>query len=336
MKRIIVFCLIMILALGTANAYALNSNLETEEVNFKITEPYDYPIVPKTEEWNELQDHMKMIEVCTIPNDILNRMTTQALMETVANYPLLVDMLVWDDNQTGYELVKEHFNGLQEFAEREDASEVLQTYMESFDSVVLYVNNSDASRIVVETCLELIAADVQGTEGVLSSLTNNAVEVTNNNVVTPNNTRVPHYENLTYADHGTTLSRVQAEEELLQEYYTPIVAIKDVSPSYNCHSYAWHSTSSSNTNWIDDPSAYWLDNSYTEIATPTNGCQVVYLDAYGSVSGYTPIHSAIVLSTYDNPIESIVLSKWGYGAVYQHKLRICPYWYEAEEIKYYS
>ena len=46
-------------------------------------------------------------------------------------------------------------------------------------------------------------------------------------------------------------------------YYTASVE-RTATTNYNCHSYAWYSTSSSNTYWMNDPSAYMTDGSYTK------------------------------------------------------------------------
>lgn len=56
----------------------------------------------------------KKAEVCQIPEDILGSMTTEALIETVVNYPLFINVFAYDNKKTGLEHVIGYFNGLQE------------------------------------------------------------------------------------------------------------------------------------------------------------------------------------------------------------------------------
>ncbi|MBQ4650105.1 MAG: hypothetical protein IJB73_05330 [Firmicutes bacterium] len=157
MKKIIIVCIAFLLIFAGAGYYLNTNRIIYNGTSYTVVRPYDYPVVPGTEEWRSLQDHEKMTAVCQIPEDILNEMSTLELADTVANYPLLVDITAYPDREMGYGLVREHFNGLQELESREDAAEVLQAYRESFDRNKLYVNNSEASRIVVEECLQVIA-----------------------------------------------------------------------------------------------------------------------------------------------------------------------------------
>ena len=47
----------------------------------RITEAYEYPVVPGMEEWKKLKSLPEMAEACQIPEDILDSMTTEALMQ---------------------------------------------------------------------------------------------------------------------------------------------------------------------------------------------------------------------------------------------------------------
>lgn len=112
---------------------------------FTIDTPYEYPVHPGMEEWEALDDHAKKIELCQIPEEILEKMTTEALAESVLNYPLLIDMYVWESNSKGYEFVSETFNGMYELRQRSDGLLVLQRlalngYQESDDSSVSLKN----------------------------------------------------------------------------------------------------------------------------------------------------------------------------------------------------
>jgi hypothetical protein len=93
------------------------------------TDAYDYPIKPGTDEWKALGSHDEMLQACQIPESILKDMSTAGLVETVLNYPLLLDYMAYDSRQYGLDMVVSHFNGLQELFNREDAgTELLARY----------------------------------------------------------------------------------------------------------------------------------------------------------------------------------------------------------------
>lgn len=94
-----------------------------------ITEAYQYPVVPGMEEWKKLKSLPEMAEACQIPEDILDCMTTEALIETVVNYPLFGNVFAYENKKTGLEHVKGYFNGLQELYERDDAIKKMEVYI---------------------------------------------------------------------------------------------------------------------------------------------------------------------------------------------------------------
>ena len=100
-----------------------------ESTSGQNTTAYDYPIKPGTSEWSQFDDHAEMVDACQIPEDVLKTMSTDALIETVLNYPLLDDIYAYDTFQEGFDAVSEHFNGLLELLNRGDAgSELLAKY----------------------------------------------------------------------------------------------------------------------------------------------------------------------------------------------------------------
>jgi hypothetical protein len=93
-------------------------------------EPYDFPIKPGTEQWSKLTSSDQMDEVCVIPDNILNNLSTKALFLTCLNYPRVLDFLLVDDMQSGFNFYSKHFNGLGELMKRSDLDQILtQEYM---------------------------------------------------------------------------------------------------------------------------------------------------------------------------------------------------------------
>lgn len=89
----------------------------------------DYPIKPESDEWEKLDTHEKMVEACTIPDEIIQKMSTKELLEMVMDYPLISDLYYYDTYEQGlYALVLES-NGLRELLKRDDGiSEILEYY----------------------------------------------------------------------------------------------------------------------------------------------------------------------------------------------------------------
>lgn len=114
MKKILVIVVIMILV-------SINVFTETND----IADAYEYPITPGTKEWKKLKSHIEMIEVSQIPENLLETMTTEGLLETVLNCPIIGDIIAFVPYQNGYNSVFRNFNGLQELSNREGLSQII-------------------------------------------------------------------------------------------------------------------------------------------------------------------------------------------------------------------
>jgi len=79
---------------------------------------YDWPIKPGTPEWKALQTHDEMLAVLQIPVAILNKMSTEELVETCLNYPLFLDIWAFNSYQDGIDKAIAGFNGFQELIKR--------------------------------------------------------------------------------------------------------------------------------------------------------------------------------------------------------------------------
>lgn len=314
----VVCSLICLMLIMTSNSFALSNDedVSTEQNQYTITESYEYPVVPGTDEWKSFTSHVQMIQACQVPENILKKMTTEALFQTVMDFPLLGDALLFDDSDAGYNALKTNCNALRELLEREDASTLFnnynsQRYLTFASDIGIY---EGYTKYIAEQCFDLIYSKINNATITLRATPS---KVTNANVKTPKGKKVPHYENLTNSDHGDTSSTVASYEAYLKNTYPSAVKISGPKPAYNCHSYAWHSTSTTNNNWIDgaDSKLYWEDGSYKKTTSPKNADKVVYKN------GTTITHSAI----YFNAPTNVVYSKWNRYGVYKHSRSYYPY-----------
>lgn len=93
-----------------------------------ITEPHVYPVLPGSAEWNTFYEPEQKLAACYVSPDELNCMTTDALVETVINYPLMIDIYAFESIDVGIEEVSTHFAGIEELFSRDDAVASLSNY----------------------------------------------------------------------------------------------------------------------------------------------------------------------------------------------------------------
>ena len=295
---------------------------KTKDDNYYLI--FEYQILPGSKEWAEFTDHQQMLDACQIPQLWIDEAETIDVLASVLTYPLLSDYCAWGNAIHGMEFMIGNFDALKTFVQREDRFEAIeQIELEK----ISFVHEYDEP--VAAYFLKSLKRYIEGSLEELPLMVSASTLVVNGNVITPNGTPVPHYEHLTYGDHNTTVSAVQALETNYQNTWPTSYAVKfqNANPKYNCHSYAWHNTSTSNYCWIDNPSYYWTDNSYQRYyGTIQNISRVVYYTTY-------PEHSAIVSSTSGSTV--FVLSKWGCLGAYYHNLTYCPYWSNNVEARYY-
>lgn len=87
----------------------------------QITTPYQFPNVAVTktvtvpEAWKRAQ----------IPDDVLKRLTTDALLQSCLKFPFLLEIYASSSPQKGFSFMLGNFNGLQELFKRPDAAPVM-------------------------------------------------------------------------------------------------------------------------------------------------------------------------------------------------------------------
>jgi hypothetical protein len=96
--------------------------------------PYDFPTKLGSTKWQSFKSTDEMYNACQIPQDILSKMSTAALIQTCLGYPASGVLLIHNTPQQGFNDWKQHFNGIQELLKRSDANEeLLKTYL-AFDT----------------------------------------------------------------------------------------------------------------------------------------------------------------------------------------------------------
>lgn len=88
----------------------------------KPSDKYHFPVRPGMPAWSEFTSGQQMIDACQVPELILENMSTYGLIETCLDYPLLNNMLAFDNVQLGTEKQMENFNGFSELILRDNAT----------------------------------------------------------------------------------------------------------------------------------------------------------------------------------------------------------------------
>lgn len=115
MKSIIFLCCLLIISL---TCFAQ-----------QITTPYNFPVKSDNPQWRKFKSRTEMAEALQIPSDILKNLTTEALAKTCLNFPMFKDLYFFNTIQTGFNNLKQSFNGFQELLTRNDAAiELLKLY----------------------------------------------------------------------------------------------------------------------------------------------------------------------------------------------------------------
>jgi hypothetical protein len=317
MKRILSVFLGVLLMLSLCSGFTVNANAQTPTPQTY----YEYPTVPGTAEWGEFETHAEMVAAVQVPDDLLKKMTTEELVVTVLENPLAPLIFAYHTYESGYgdgyKILCNDLNCFRELDNRVDASDklskVIRDWRSSVENLEDYDNPVNFKRWIGETILGC----VQSTSSLFLSSSkpelDSQVTASTTTVYTPNNTAVTVYSSLTWADHGMTAAQAQTETNYIMSVYPNAVKIANQSPVYNCHNYAWN-TGSPSSYWMNYPSAYMTDGSYTNTGNALAGYRVHYS---------TGDHSAIILSNYDDNI--YVKSKWGALPAFEHNVHYCPY-----------
>lgn len=109
---------------------------------------------------------------------------------------------------------------------------------------------------------------------------------------------------------GYTTSDIAKLDKYIADYYSSFSKVRSASSKYNCHSYAWYSTGTSNAYWINSPSPIYSNTGYWTLwKVPMRNIQSG--DRITFWSGSTLLHSAIVNSATN------CTSKLGHYGVYK-------------------
>ena len=307
MKKIVIYFLMLIVVFCGAMDAAFAQEISGNEM---VDEPYCYPLTPGTEEWKNTPIET-LYERSAVPSGLAETMTTRALLRTVLDYPFIVNIYAWDTPQQGIDKMRSRFEPLDIFLNRTDALTEVQLFLDGIDSEEDETENTIeyyiAGQIKKFILVNMLRYEIDPVTGAVVAY-----------VYTPQNNAVRVLYATTYANHGTTASEAASATSYFAVIYNATV-VSPADSEYNCHSYAWYSTSSLNPYWMDNPNKYMTDGSYSGVSSPAIGDKITYK------IGNTLDHSGIITGTGST---IYVTSKWGCAGVLRHTLTNNLYYME--------
>ncbi|MDR3226687.1 MAG: hypothetical protein LBT56_03340, partial [Prevotellaceae bacterium] len=88
------------------------------------SDSYNYPVYPGMPEWAEFETVEEMVEACQIPENTLKKMSTQAVIQAIWEYPFAFDVLQRYQYQFDFRMFLEN-NAYNELTKRTDAGMAL-------------------------------------------------------------------------------------------------------------------------------------------------------------------------------------------------------------------
>lgn len=261
---------------------------------------FHYSVSTSDEEWKSFTAKSDMIEALRIPQEVLETLTTLELVELVFDFPMIIDLHLYNSINDALKSFELECDAYRELLNRPEALKVLENYSVKFDSNSFEKVTSDIlldSEIVITSELEVMTLLVYPIYGT---------------VYTPNGSSVSVIEFEEYPQWY-----LDDIEDWVTITYPNATFVSSATRKYNCHSYAWYSSSTSNTWWMNDPSAYMSDGSYTRVYSALQASRVYY-----------PVgdHSMLIYDAYGRALSTAtVISKWGPGPVMIHDPYYSPY-----------
>lgn len=328
-------------------------------ISYAQQKVYSHPFQQNDSTWNKFSNAQERINALQIPQDKLEQIPTCDLLDLCLTFPYLSDILLYDEQEKGYNALTKEYNGFQEFLKRDDCVDVLLDKYASimsdtlsqegiskaekgFRSVQYYtviqmlkmkyaseeMNNFQVEQMFALTKKLYKALNTK--QLFVGNLTANAILQINTFI-----TRVVYYSDFNYVNRYTPNgSTVTAGILKIDDYDANekaniindvlinygVTILSEPTKTYNCHGYAWHMVEAHE----NDP--VWIDEEeiYWE-----DGSYTEVPESYATKVAYEGNHSAVRISS------TLYHSKWGDWPLVAHSPNNVPSGYLPEQPKRY-
>lgn len=261
---------------------------------------FTFPVTPEDDAaWREFPDTKSRLEACEMDSGTLEEISTFNLLQAVLSHPFLVDFYSFNNPDDGFAYLRKVFNGADEFFSREDTVPAAEEALAELSEEDAYDNLK--RRFLLYYLKWFPRKSLSYSKAKTKSPMGNDIEV------------FIFDEEFTQSEKDSIAKRFKAARPQIE-------VISEATSTYNCHSYAWYNSSSQwNHYWMNYPTTYMSDGSYTKIPA-INQCinrDIIYYGTPGEE------HSGVLLSKPSGGFH--VLSKWGKGPLILHDINDCPY-----------
>ena len=286
----------------------------------KSVERYRYVLNASSDDWFNYTV-LEKNEMLQIPQEILSKLSDIQLLYAIADYPYFGDAYAYGIDKNGLDTFAKYCSAFREFLARESFLDSLNSY--GIGIAEKYASDScdPLNNLRAQLIMDLISFYNSSSE----SLRDTTIYV-----YTPNGTPVPAL--IRDEIHEGEYYHYPLDQYYLTRYniaYLTDSALSWGTCKYNCHAYAWSYPSPACPYWIDYPSNYMSDGSYSQVFS---GAPSSYLYAYSvNVNDiiYYPngSHSARLIG---NPYGGQQLaniqakSKWGEAGLFSHAVGEVP------------
>ena len=296
--------------------------LSTMPISTTITEVNKYySTTPNSLEWKSYVTSNEMIAACRIDQKKLNSMTTEEVVDAVLCFPMLVDLYAYNEIDIALEQLALKSDAYRELRSRPDGAKCLQKALANIVNTPEKYHSAGVAMLSVSMLLS--DSVFGGAEKNFMVGTTNAARAYITTITTPGGSTVQ----VIYRGEELSAADVARINNDLVTVYSNATLLAPATTVYNCHNFAWNTTAR-DAYWMNQTSAqvYMEDGRYDESSTTANA--ILY---YGD----SVDHSACVLQP-NAPSYPIVIAKWGYGPLMQHRADYGPYSMNTGDYSYWS
>jgi hypothetical protein len=179
---------------------------------------YVFPVRPGTPAWAKLNTTAEILAACQVPNTTLRNMSTEGLVATCLDYPLLSDMQLANSLQKGVRATLVNFNGFSELRQRPSAATLLVERYQNMSPTCLPKPDQQGAYSFTFSYLEMIIAQ----EEYLNQLSAAQRLVLLREAVTKYNEKLPHADDV-YGVFGLKTAVFVAARIMQLEQYKPFL-----------------------------------------------------------------------------------------------------------------
>lgn len=195
-------CMALLLTVITFMSVALSGNTA------KASAEYQYLQNVSEQEWQNM-NHVEMIEACRIPDDILNNMSSEELLQAFLSYPIIADIIAFNTYRQGFETMLEESDALRELMKREDRASVILNYYQQLSAAPAAKQTATYSNMSTGWFLEILLAQPE----MIDAMSEDQIKTLNETSSKKESTRLKYPE--------LYQSSVYTFQRALQENYSP-------------------------------------------------------------------------------------------------------------------